>query len=54
MQQQGMTIELDFKIDGVTDYDTELIKCISTNKDGAIQCGFAITGNTMKFYTNST
>lgn len=54
MQQQGMTIELDFKIDGVTDYDTELIKCISTNKDGVIQCGFAITGNTMKFYTNST
>ena len=27
----GMTIELDFEVNGVTDFDEDLIKCISTN-----------------------
>jgi hypothetical protein len=40
-----MTIELDFSISGVLNYDAELIKCVSTNKNGVIQCGFSITGN---------
>jgi hypothetical protein len=28
----GMTIELDFEVNGVTDFDEDLIKCISTNQ----------------------
>lgn len=48
----GMTIELDFKLSGVLDYDEELIKCISTNKDGDIQVGFSITGNKIRFYNS--
>ena len=47
-----MTIELDFEINGVTDFDEDLIKCISTNQQGAIQVGFAITGNKIKFYNS--
>ncbi len=50
---QGMTIELDFEIDGVTDYDAELIKCISINQREVIQVGFSITGNKIKFYNSS-
>jgi hypothetical protein len=45
-----MTIELDFKVTGVTDFDAELIKCYSTNQMGTITGGFAITGNKAKFY----
>lgn len=48
----GMTIELDFEIRGVLDYDTEIIKCISTNKDKVNQVGFAITGNKVIFYNS--
>ena len=47
----GMTIELDFEINGVTNYNAELIKCISTNERGAITVGFSITGNTATFYS---
>lgn len=48
----GMTIELDFELSGVLDYDTELIRCISTTKTGTIQVGFAITGDQVRFYNN--
>jgi hypothetical protein len=48
----GMTIELDFEISGVLDYDTSLIKCISTDIDGNINVGFDITGNSVKFYNS--
>ena len=50
---QGMTIELDFEINGVTDYNAELIKCISTNSRLITQVGFSITGNKVKFYNSS-
>lgn len=47
----GMTIELDFEIDGITDYDAELIKCISLNVRDVITVGFTITGNKVTFYS---
>ena len=47
----GMTIELDFELNGVTDYSAELIKCISTNERGVISVGFSITGDTAIFYS---
>jgi hypothetical protein len=47
----GMTIELDFEIDGITDYDADLIKCVSTDETGLNWVGFAITGNKVKFYS---
>ena len=49
----GMTIELDFEVNGVLDYDTELIKCLSRNPDGKIQVGFAVTGDRIRFYNSS-
>ena len=48
----GMTVELDFEVSGVLDYNAELIKCISTNKDNIIQTGFVITGDKVKFYNS--
>ena len=48
----GMTIELDFEINGVLDYDTELIKCLSRNKDGDIKVGFCVTGDRVRFYSS--
>jgi hypothetical protein len=50
----GMTIELDFEISGVTDYDAELIKCVSKAEvNSAIAVGFSITGKNIKFYNNN-
>lgn len=48
----GITIELDFKISSVLDYEADLIKCISTDRDGVIYGGFRITGNKAYFYTS--
>lgn len=50
MDNLGTTIELDFKLSGVTDFDAELIQCYSTNQFGTITGGFAITGNQAKFF----
>ena len=50
---KGMTIELDFKINGVTDYDAELIKCISRDANNTITVGFSISGNKIRFYNSS-
>ena len=49
----GMTIELDFEVNGVLDYDTELISCLSRNKDKDIQVGFVVTGDRVRFYSSS-
>lgn len=50
----GITIELDFELNGVLDYDSELIHCISKNKrTDEIQCGFSITGNKASFYSST-
>ena len=50
----GMTIELDFEINGILDYDSELISCMSKNKDGAIKVGFTVTGNKVSIYGSPT
>ena len=50
--QYGMTIELDFEINGVLDYNTKLIKCISTDDSGTITVGFDVTGNKINFYNS--
>lgn len=50
---KGMTIELDFAIDGIIDYNAELIKCISRDQSNIIRVGFAITGNKVYFYNSS-
>ena len=49
----GMTIELDFEINGVTDYDAELISCISKDSSKINKVGFSITGNKIQFYNSS-
>lgn len=41
----GMTIELDFEVNGVTDYDAELISCVSKDASNINKVGFSITGN---------
>lgn len=48
----GMTIELDFKLSSVLDYDKDLIRCMSTDEDGTIYAGFRITGNKAYLYTS--
>ena len=50
----GMTIEIDFEINGILDYDSELLSCISKNKDGAIKVGFTVTGNKVSIYGSPT
>lgn len=50
---KGMTIEIDFMIDSVTDYDAELIKCISKDQNNSISVGFVITGKKIQFYNSS-
>ena len=49
---KGMTIELDFEVNGVTDYDASLISCLSTLSDTSIATGFVIKGNEIRFYNN--
>lgn len=49
----GMTIELDFKIQSVLDYNKELIRCYATDKSGNIFGGFAIYANQACFYTRN-
>jgi hypothetical protein len=48
----GMTIELDFELNGVLDYNDEIIKCLSLDKNQIIQTGFVITGDKVKFYNS--
>lgn len=50
----GMTIELDFEINGVLDYDNELISCLSKTKDGVSKVGFSVTGDKISFNSNRT
>ena len=41
---KGQTIELDFKISGVTDFSAGLIECLSYQDENTIQTGFQVTG----------
>ena len=49
----GLTIELDFMISGVLNYEENLIECITKNRDNTIVGGFTVTGDEAKFYTNN-
>ena len=50
----GMTIELDFEINGVLNYESELISCVSRNDGvGAIRTGFIVTGDKATLYSSS-
>lgn len=47
----GITIELDFEINGITDYDSELIRCLSVDAQGYNKVGFTVVGNKVRFYS---
>ena len=49
----GYTIELDFMIDGIFDYNANLIECLSYTGLGAIKTGFVVKGNTFKYYAGA-
>ena len=55
--ESGQTIELDFRISGVTDFSKPLIQCVSMAQDeqgkDLIQTGFSISGQQSTFNTNS-
>ena len=48
----GLTIELDFRVSGVLDYDAHLIECLSHDNLGDIKTGFFITGNTFNYWAS--
>ena len=49
---KGVTIELDFEIDGVVDATKSIISCISKTTSGQPSAGFEITGSQVKLYNN--
>lgn len=49
----GLTIELDFEINGILDYDVPSITCISYDQTKKIpQCGFEVVGDKIKMYNS--
>lgn len=50
---KGITIELDFKLSGIIDYEKEFIKCITTDKNNIIRGGFSVSGDAIKLYTSN-
>lgn len=49
---KGVTIELDFEVDGVLDATQPIISCISKTASGLPSAGFEITGSQVKLYNN--
>lgn len=49
---KGFTVELDFMIDGIWDYDSNLIECLSYYGDGSIKTGFVVKGDTFRYYAS--
>ena len=49
---KGVTIELDFEVDGVLDATQPIISCISKTASGLPSAGFEITGSQIKLYNN--
>ena len=41
-------------IDGVLDYNKNLIECLSRHTDGTIKTGFAVNGDSFKYYASGT
>ena len=52
-EQAGLTIELDFELSGITDYNADLITFISQSQQSVVSTGFKITGNKAYFYNSS-
>ena len=52
--KNGVTVELDFMIMGVSDYDIPLIDCISYTVNNTINTGFRVTGDKFYYYVNGT
>ena len=50
----GVTIELDFMISGISDYDTPLIDCISYTANEDINTGFRVVGDKFHYYVNGS
>lgn len=50
---QGMTIELDFEISGVTDYSENIIECISKTQTSVPQVGFRMNGKTVELLSQN-
>ena len=49
----GMTIELDFEINGILDYDVPTITCVSYDDTNTIPyCGFEVIGDKVKMYNS--
>lgn len=49
----GMTIEIDFEISGVLDFDEDIIKCYSTDLAGTtIPVGFRVLGDKVQFFNS--
>jgi hypothetical protein len=49
----GLTIELDFKVSGILDYDAHLMECVSRDNLGDIKTGFFVTGNTFNYWASN-
>lgn len=50
----GYTIELDFTLKGILDYNENLIECVSRYNDGSIKTGFTVSGDKFRYYVNGT
>lgn len=48
----GLTVELDFRMSGVTDYNTPLISCMACDNLGAYKTGFIVTGDSYDYYAS--
>lgn len=51
---KGLTIELDFKLSGISNYSQSLIECLSLKADKNIKTGFRVTGDKFEYYVNGT
>ena len=51
---KGLTIELDFMIDGIFDYDCKFIECLSYYGTGQVKTGFVVKGDTFKYYASGS
>ena len=51
---KGLTIELDFKLSGVSNYNDSLIECLSLKADKSIYTGFKIAGEKFEYYVGGT
>lgn len=51
---KGLTIELDFRLSGISDFNESLIECLSLNANETIKTGFKVTGDKFSYYVSGT